>query len=101
MRDQPSADQADLPPFFRGVTPFAFIPIAALIMSAEALGLYSDVLYHSSKAASSAGLALQLLSECNFVRTGVALLGVLITVLLVRSVGGYLVRAVYWIDREK
>lgn len=93
-------DQSNLPPFFRGVTPVSFIPIAALILAAQALGLYSDELLHDSKLATNSVDALQLVSGCTFIRTAVTLIVFVTVVLVVRALGHYFVRVVKYSEEH-
>jgi hypothetical protein len=116
---------AYFPPFFRGVTVSGALPIAALILAANALGLASDDFYHqaaildpnllvtatgSSASPSPTPVALvnvdpldaleasRLVAVCSFIRLAVALMAFSLVVLIVRFVGSYVYRAWTWLN---
>ena len=81
-----------LPPFFRGITVLSFIPIAALILAGQALGLYSNEVLLRAEHVDDIFQAEQLTAVCTFVRTIVVLISIVIAVLLIRVIGSYATR---------
>ena len=99
-RGSPAEDQLhdeeeeEYPRFFRGISPSSLIPIAALILAAQALGLYSEELLLRASLESDKVAAIQLTSLCTFVRT-IGVLTVFTTIILsFRVVGRYFLRLV-------